>query len=103
MVEPPLNRLPHEIWLMISNHLSPGDLSAFLLALPEVIYAGIHQTLAFPAAEELHLMLLLVPLVITLKIAGEPFATNELMKYYSAQSCSELLQFERGAIHALNT
>ena len=26
-----------------------------------------------------------------------------LMKYYSAQSYSELLQFERGAIHALNT
>jgi len=77
MVERGLNRLPHEIWLMISRHLSLGDLAAFHLALPDATYAGILKTLAFPASEELHLMMLLSPLAVTLEIAGEPFATNE--------------------------
>jgi len=35
--------------------------------------------------------------------AAKVLNLKDLMKYYSAQSYSELLQFERGAVHALNT
>jgi hypothetical protein len=76
-MERSLNRLPCEIWLIISRHLSLGDLSALHLALSEGEHARIREPLCFRAAEALYSLLLRSPLRVTLKIDGEPYPPKE--------------------------
>jgi hypothetical protein len=76
-MERALNRLPCEIWLIISSHLSLGDLSALYLTLPEAEHVRVRQPLFRPAAEALYSLLLWSPLTVTLKIDGEPYPPAE--------------------------
>jgi hypothetical protein len=76
-MEPSLKLIPCEIWLIISRHLSVGDLSALYIALPEGEHVHVRQLLSFLAAEALYSLLLRSPLTVTLKIDGEPYPPKE--------------------------